>query len=90
MSASPLKEHPPCLSTFLSTDDGETLFCDEVGLKLADDQAARDQGSTAMGEMAKEYLPGGPPQKNITMWVRNEQGQAVLQLSLSFAVQPLK
>lgn len=77
-------------SYFFDTDDGEILFRDEIGLELADDQAARDQGSTALGELAKEYLPGGAPQKNITMWVRNEEGQAVLQLSLSFAVQEMK
>ena len=43
-----------------------------------------------MGELAKEYIPGGAPQKNITMWVRSENGAALLQLSLSFAIQPLK
>lgn len=75
---------------FFDTDDGKTLFRDEVGLELVDDQAARDQGSVAMGELAKEYLPGGAPQKNITMWIRNEKGQAVLQLSFSFAIKALE
>lgn len=74
---------------YFDTDDGETLFRDDVGIELADDQEARDQGSTTIGEMAKEYLPGGPPQKNLTMWVRNESGQAVLQLTLSFAIRAL-
>jgi hypothetical protein len=75
---------------YFDTDEGETLFRDEVGLDLPDDQAARDQGSTAMGEIAKEYLPGGPPQKNITMWIRNEQGDAVMQMSFSFAIQAVE
>jgi hypothetical protein len=71
---------------FFDTDDGATLFRDEIGLEFANDQEARDQASAALGELAKEYLPGGPPQKNLTMWVRNEQGHAVLQLCFSFAV----
>jgi hypothetical protein len=75
---------------FFDTDDGKTLFRDEVGLELADDQAARDQGAIAISELAREFIPGGDPQKNITMWVRNASGEAVLQLSLSFAVRALK
>jgi hypothetical protein len=75
---------------YFDTDDGKTLFRDEFGLDLPDDQAARDQGSVAIGELAKEFIPGGDPQKNVTMWVRNADGEAVLQLSLSFAVKALK
>ncbi|WP_127753241.1 hypothetical protein [Devosia sp. 1566] len=75
---------------FFDTDDGTVLFRDEEGSELANDQAARDEASLSMAELAKEFIPGGAPQKNVTMWVRNEQGEAVLQLSLNFAIQPLK
>ena len=74
---------------FFDTDDGEALFRDEIGSDLANDQAARDEGSRAMAEMAKDYFPSDLPQKNIVMWVRNDNGEAVLQLSLTFAVQAL-
>ncbi len=42
-----------------------------------------------MGELAKDYLPGGDPQKNITMWIRNEKGEAILQLAMTFAIRPV-
>jgi hypothetical protein len=75
---------------FFDTDDGSTLFRDEEGTELADDQAARDEGSRAITEIAREYIPGDAPQKNITMWVRSENGTALLQMSVTFAVQTLK
>jgi hypothetical protein len=76
---------------YFDTDDGTKLFRDDVGTELADDQAARDEGAMALAEIAKDYIPKTDnPQKNISMWVRNEAGEAVLQLSISFAVQKLK
>ncbi|HZY67449.1 MAG TPA: hypothetical protein VFE52_02610 [Devosia sp.] len=74
---------------FFDTDDGTHVFRDEIGLELDDDQAARDEGARALAELAREYIPGGEPQKNITMWVRNADGTPLLQLSISFAVKPL-
>jgi len=74
---------------FFDTDDGTNTIHDDIGTECADDQAARDEGSRALGEMAKDFIPGGPPQKNLAMWVRNEQGQAVMQLTMSFSVKPL-
>jgi hypothetical protein len=75
---------------FFDTDDGATLFRDDIGSDLADDQAARDEGALTIAELAKSFIPGGPPQKNITMWVRNEEGDAVMQLAMSFAIRALK
>jgi hypothetical protein len=73
---------------FFDTDDGLRRDADDIGVELADDQAARDAGARALGEMAREYLPrSSEPQKNITIWVRNEAGEAILQLALTFAVQ---
>jgi len=74
---------------FFDTDDGQTTFRDDVGTELPDQEAARDEASHALAELAKEYLPGGAPQKNITMWVRDQNGEAVMQLALSFAVKAL-
>lgn len=74
---------------FFDTDDGRLAVRDDEGLQFPDDQAARDEASRAMADLAKDYLPGGEAQKNITMWVRNERGEPVLQLALSFAVTQL-
>jgi hypothetical protein len=75
---------------FFDTDDGDKAFRDEIGSELPDDQAARNEASHALAELARDYIPSGVPQKNVTMWVRNEQGEPVLQLALSFAIQALK
>jgi hypothetical protein len=75
---------------FFDTDDGETQFRDEIGVEFDDDQAARNEGSRAIAEMAQEYVAGGPPQKNITMWIRNADGTALLEMSISFAIKPLR
>ena len=48
-------------------NDGASSFRDDEGTELADDQAARDEASMTMGELAKEYLPSSAPQRNITM-----------------------
>ena len=75
---------------FFDTDDGTEQLRDEVGLELAGDQAARDEATRGLAEMAKDYLPGGPPQRSLAVWVRCETGDAVLQVSCNFAVQPLR
>ena len=74
---------------FFDTDDGSKTFRDGEGSELPDDQAARDEGVLTMAELAKSFIPGGAPQKNITMWVRNEERDAVMQLTMSFAVRHL-
>ena len=75
---------------YFDTDDGAEQLRDEVGLELGDDQAARDEAARGLADMAKEYLPGGAPQRNMTVWVRDGSGEALLQVSCSFAVRPLR
>ena len=75
---------------FFDTDDGMSPMRDEIGLELTNDQAARDEASRALAELAQDYTPGAAPQKNVTMWVRGENGEALLQLSLTFAIQSLR
>jgi hypothetical protein len=75
---------------FFDTDYGSRLHRDEIGTDLPDDQAARDEGIHAMAEMGRDYIPNGTPQKNITMWVRNEKGDTILHLALSFAVREVR
>jgi hypothetical protein len=77
---------------FFDIDAGTQRYDDELGTELADDQAARDEATRAMAEMAGDYLPGSTQaQQDITMWVRNEEGDTILQLALSFSIhQPNK
>ncbi|WP_108397472.1 DUF6894 family protein [Devosia submarina] len=75
---------------FFDIDDGAETVHDDEEPEFPDDQAARDESTRALLDWAKDYLPGGAPQRNITMWVRNSEGGAVLQLVLTFAVQPLR
>lgn len=74
---------------FFDTDDGTERFRDDVGTVCADDQAARNEASHALAELAREFIPGNGPQKNMTMWVRNADGSPLLELSISFAIKPL-
>jgi hypothetical protein len=74
---------------FFDTDDGEARFRDEDGLEFSDDQAARDEASRALAELALQYVPSDVPQRNLTMWVRREDGEPLLQLAMTFAVTAL-
>jgi hypothetical protein len=69
---------------FFDIDDGARLYSDNAGVDLASVHEARDEASCAMGEMAREHLPSAKPQKSMMMWFRNEDGSALLSLSLSF------
>ena len=75
---------------FFDTDTGHKLFRDEEGSELPDDQEARDLAALSIGEMARDYLPGDEPQKNITMWVRNENCEPVMELTMRFAVKSIQ
>ena len=74
---------------FFDTDDGAAPFMDDEGSELPDDQAARHEASRTMAEMAKDHIPSGAPQQHITIRVRDEHGEALVRLDLSFAITPL-
>ena len=75
---------------YFDTQDGDEDFRDELGLDLEDDQAARDEAARGLAEMAKDYLPGSGLQRNMTIWVRDDRGETVLQVSCAFAVKALR
>jgi hypothetical protein len=75
---------------FFDTDNGKDRIRDDTGTELADDQSARDEATFAIAEMAKDWIPRDGPQKNITMWVRNEAGETILVLTLNFALLPVR
>jgi hypothetical protein len=74
---------------YFDTDNGDLRFRDEEGTECADDRAACDEASRAMAELAKEFIPGAGPQKNVIMWVRRDDGTIILQLTLAFEIQSL-
>ena len=74
---------------FFDFENGTNAYPDDEGSELPDNEAARVEGATTIAEMAKSFLPVSSPQKNIALRVRNESGQPVLQMSLTFAIQPL-
>jgi hypothetical protein len=71
----------------VDTDDGR--FRDESGTECPDDQSARDHSQMILMETARDYIPSDVPQKNVVLWVRNENGSPVFQLSLTFAARPV-
>jgi hypothetical protein len=75
---------------FFDTDDGEKVHCDDEGLDFADDQRARDEASRALAQMASRYIPRETPQRDVMMWVRDEDGELILQLAMTFAIKPLR
>jgi hypothetical protein len=75
---------------YFDTDNGTDRVHDDTGTELDDDQAARDEATFAIAEMAKDWIPRDGPQKNITMWVRTETGETILVLTLNFALLPVK
>jgi hypothetical protein len=75
---------------FFDIDDGKESFCDELGTDLADEQTARDDATLTLVEYAREHIPDGSTHKDISMWVRDETGEAILHLSLSFALRRVK
>ena len=71
-------------------DEGTKPMCDQIGLEFPDDQAEHEGATEAMGEMARDFLPQAGSPKNITMWVRNQQGKPVLQVALTFTAAPAR
>lgn len=75
---------------YFDTDNGTKTYRDDIGSELPDEQAARDEATSVLMEMAKYYLPGRPdPQRNVSIWVRDSDGRPILHLTLTFAVKPL-
>jgi hypothetical protein len=71
---------------FFDIGDGKELFRDELGTDLADEQTARDDAALTLAEFARERIPDGSADKDISMWVRDETGAPILHLSLCFAL----
>lgn len=75
---------------FFDIDDGVATHHDKIGSELPDEHAVRDEATGVMAEMARDYLPKvKQPQKNLGIWVCDQEGKTILHLALTFAVKPL-
>lgn len=71
---------------YFDVNDGELLQRDDIGSEFADERAARQEATCTLAEMAKSYVPCAMQHRDITMWVRNEVGEAICQVAMTFAV----
>ena len=68
--------------------DGEQTLSDEEGTELADHHAARDEATKALTEMAGDYIPGDGLHREMAIYVRDETGSKIMDVSLNFEVKP--
>ncbi|WP_127752880.1 MULTISPECIES: hypothetical protein [unclassified Devosia] len=69
---------------FFDVDDG-SFHEDSEGTNLRDEQAAEDEAVKALAEMVRDLIPTSPP-GSITMWVRDEHQERLLELSISLTI----
>ena len=70
---------------FFDVDDG-SFHEDTEGTSLRDEEAALAEGVKALAEMGRDLLPSSSPPRNLTMWVRDERGQRLLELAVTLTV----
>jgi hypothetical protein len=70
---------------FFDTRDGPTLLRDEIGLELDGIEAARDEATRGMADLAHDALPGAT-RRELSVQVRDETDRDVLRASLWFEV----
>jgi hypothetical protein len=76
-------------SYFFDVEDNGELNIDNVGIELANEQAARNEAIRSLPAMAREELPDGPQH---TFWVkvRDDAGEYIFQASLELKTTWLK
>jgi hypothetical protein len=73
---------------YFDVRDGEDLTSDDTGAQLATIDAAGDEATRALVEIAKDLLPG-KDQRDLTIEVRGETGDHLLRASFRFEIQRL-
>ncbi|HEV7292475.1 MAG TPA: hypothetical protein VGN79_09165 [Devosia sp.] len=66
--------------------DGENITEDQAGTDLPDASAARRQATSHIIEAARDLLPNGGAERDISIRVRDQQQDQVLEVSISFKV----
>jgi hypothetical protein len=68
---------------YFDSRDGDSFLCDEDGLEFPSLEAARDQATAALADMAKDVLPGSL-RRELIIEVSDENREPVLRTSLVF------
>ena len=71
---------------YFDIHDGDEPHTDMVGADLADDQAAREEATRTIADLAKEYLPHDGAHRTITIAVRSSDGSTLLSETLAFDI----
>jgi hypothetical protein len=70
---------------YFDTRDNDLFIADEDGLDLSGDNAARDETSRGLADMAKDVLPGAM-RRLLSVEVRDAARQPLLAARLTFEV----
>jgi Domain of unknown function (DUF6894) len=70
---------------FFDTRDGSAFVRDEIGLDLDGVEAARDEATRGLADLAKEAIPGSV-RRELAVECRDEANRAVLRAGLWFEV----
>jgi hypothetical protein len=73
---------------FFDSRDGDELILDDEGLELAGIEAARDEATAALRDIAKDAIPHSE-RRELAIEVRDEAGRQIIRASLWFEVQVL-
>jgi hypothetical protein len=70
---------------FFDTRDGPDLVRDEIGIELIGLEAARDEATAGLADLARDALPGAI-RRELSVQVRDNADRDVLRASLWFEV----
>jgi hypothetical protein len=73
---------------YFDTSDDERLIVDEDGIELSGVQAARDEATRALADLAKDILPRAT-RREIAVIVKDEAGKRLLRAALAFELEQL-
>jgi hypothetical protein len=68
---------------YFDSRDNDTFIEDDEGLEFPDIEAARDQATTALANMARDVLPGSV-RRELAIEVRDEAKEPLLRTTLMF------
>ena len=70
---------------FFDTRDGDDFIRDEIGIELDGVEAARDEATRGLADLAKDALPGSI-RRELAVECRDEMDRALLRAALWFEV----
>jgi hypothetical protein len=74
---------------YFDVRDGQKLIRDDDGLEFPNIEAARDEATRALGELAKDVLPGRAV-REMAIEVRDEVKDPLLRTVLRFEIERLR